>query len=166
MSDDQIVKKGSNVTFSCNVTAANPFTTIVAWKSQTNKSIQHSNGVVMMSSVDQGGRYTCHANNSAGESQRLFTLTVGEYITNVKHYPLRPKIAYIFWMARMVDCSYDLERIDFSFKDFFFYQSKFKKNNNLIQILWHLSPRRTQGHLVLTTNATYNFLPNINGKLR
>ena len=87
VSDDQRVIKGSNVTFSCNITAANPSTTSVTWKNQTNKLIQHSNGVVVINSVsvEQGGRYTCHANNSAGESQKLFTLTVGEYFTNSKN---------------------------------------------------------------------------------
>ena len=36
-------------------------------------------------SVEQGRRYICYANNSAGESQRLFKLTVGEYIANSKN---------------------------------------------------------------------------------
>ena len=86
MSGDQRVKDGSNVTFSCNITAANPSTTIVTWTSPTNELIQHSDGVVTINfvSAKQGGRYTCHANNSAGESRKLFILTVGEYIPSGK----------------------------------------------------------------------------------
>ena len=84
ISIDKQVKEGSNVTFSCNITAANPSTTTVTWKSPTDALIQHSNGVVMMNAVSskQGGRYSCRANNSAGESTKTFTLTVGEYIIN------------------------------------------------------------------------------------
>ena len=36
-------------------------------------------------SVEQGGKYTCYANNSAGESKKPFTLTIGEYIANGKN---------------------------------------------------------------------------------
>ena len=106
ISDDKRVKQGSSVTFSCNITAANPSTSTVTWKSQTNKLIQHSNGVVTMSSVsvEQGGRYTCHANNSAGESQKPFTLTVGEYITNGTYYYFLPNISYFLSIARMANC--------------------------------------------------------------
>ena len=84
ISNDKQVKEGSNVTFSCNITAANP-STRVTWKSPTNALIQHSNGVVMMNYVSpkQGGRYSCHATNSAGESTKTFTLTVGEYISYI-----------------------------------------------------------------------------------
>ena len=80
MSSDKTVTKGSNVTFSCNITAANPSTTVTWKKSPTNALIQHLNGVVTLNfvSAKQGGRYICHADNSAGASQKPFTLTVGE----------------------------------------------------------------------------------------
>eukprot|EP00112_Aurelia_sp_Birch-Aquarium-sp1_P002056 Seg1224.2 transcript_id=Seg1224.2/GoldUCD/mRNA.D3Y31 product=Hemicentin-2 protein_id=Seg1224.2/GoldUCD/D3Y31 len=78
VSSDKQVTKGSNVTFGCNITAANPSTKMITWKSPMNELIKHSNGVVMMSSVSakQGGRYICLASNRAGESNKAFTLTI------------------------------------------------------------------------------------------
>ena len=80
VSTDLNVTSGSNVTFSCNVTLANPSTNVVTWMSPANALIQHSNGVVMMNSVstDQAGVYTCIAKNSAGETKQPFALNVGE----------------------------------------------------------------------------------------
>ena len=76
VSSDKRVSKGSNVTFSCRITAANPVTTMI-WKNPAKQLIQHSNGVVKINSVSswQQGEYTCHAANSAGESTKTFILS-------------------------------------------------------------------------------------------
>ena len=76
VSSDTKVNKGGNVTFSCSITAANPVTTII-WKNPAKRLIQHSNGVVKINSVSswQQGVYTCHAENSAGESTKTFILS-------------------------------------------------------------------------------------------
>ena len=80
MSTDLNVTSGSNVTFSCNVTLANPSTKAVTWMSPANALIQHSNGTVVINSVSakQRGVYTCIARNSAGETKQPFALIVGE----------------------------------------------------------------------------------------
>lgn len=96
VSSDKQVTKGSNVTFGCNITAANPSTKMITWKSPMNELIKHSNGVVMMSSVSakQGGRYICLASNRAGESNKAFTLTIGEYINTILHGGQRQQLPH------------------------------------------------------------------------
>ena len=84
VSIDAKVNEGSNVTFSCNITAANPFTNLITWENPANRLITHSNGIVRINFVSSQhrGRYSCHARNSAGASTKSFTLSVNSKVSS------------------------------------------------------------------------------------
>ena len=72
--------EGKGVIFSCNITAANPATT-VTWIGPSQQPIQHSGGVVKIKSVlkKQAGKYTCRASNTEGTSTETFELQVSKF---------------------------------------------------------------------------------------
>ena len=81
---DTKVNRGGNFTFSCNITASNPFTNFIEWKNPANRLIMHTNGVITINSVsaEHEGRYSCHASNSAGESTKSFTLSMNSKLSS------------------------------------------------------------------------------------
>ena len=84
VSNNAKVNEGSNVTFSCNITAANPFINFITWKNPANRLMTHSNGIVRINYVSSRhrGRYSCHASNSAGDSTKSFTLSVNSKVSS------------------------------------------------------------------------------------
>ena len=84
VSNNAKVSEGSNITFSCNITAANPFTNLITWRNPANRLIMHSNGKITILSVSSrhSGKYSCHASNSAGESTKSFTLSLNSKLSS------------------------------------------------------------------------------------
>ena len=84
VSNNAKVYEGSNVTFSCNITAANPFTNFVTWRNPANRMIMHFDGIIRIVSVSSrhSGKYSCHASNSAGQSTKTFTLSINNKVSS------------------------------------------------------------------------------------